>query len=82
LDARAAVISGGNVAEASGLGLSGISFAFGLAVVAMAYTIGAYLAAILIRPVVLALRYLPRGKRYLNYGYFLQHQLPELLQHH
>lgn len=36
----AAVISGGDVAGASGLGLLGISFAFGLAVVAMAYTIG------------------------------------------
>ena len=36
----AAVISGGNAAGLSGLGLLGISFAFGLAVVAMAYTIG------------------------------------------
>jgi aquaporin Z len=36
----AAAISGGDVAGASGLGLLGISFAFGLAVVAMAYTIG------------------------------------------
>ncbi len=36
----AAVIAGGDVAGVSGLGLLGISFAFGLAVVAMAYTIG------------------------------------------
>jgi len=36
----AAVISGGSVAGLSGLGLLGISLAFGLAVVAMAYTIG------------------------------------------
>ncbi len=36
----AAVISGGGAAGLSGLGLLGISLAFGLAVVAMAYTIG------------------------------------------
>ena len=36
----AAVISGGSVAGLSGLGLLGISLAFGLSVVAMAYTIG------------------------------------------
>jgi aquaporin Z len=36
----AAAIAGGDVAGTHGLGLLGISFAFGLAVVAMAYTIG------------------------------------------
>lgn len=36
----AAVIAGGNAAALTGLGLLGISLAFGLAVVAMAYTIG------------------------------------------
>lgn len=36
----AAVIAGGDVAGTSGLGLLGISFAFGLAVVVMAYAIG------------------------------------------
>jgi len=36
----AAVISGASVAGLSGLGLLGISLAFGLSVVAMAYTIG------------------------------------------
>ena len=36
----AAAIAGGSVGAGSGLGLLGISLAFGLAVVAMAYTIG------------------------------------------
>ena len=36
----AAAIAGGSVGAVSGLGLLGISFAFGLAVVAMAYAIG------------------------------------------
>lgn len=36
----AAVIAGGTVGAVSGLGLLGISFAFGLAVVVMAYSIG------------------------------------------